>query len=254
MLQNPVTNEIESDEAGNYRIEHLPPGIYTVYLSGINRQAATDNPTTVIAAENVTVHAGETTPLNLRAVVGWRLTVRAFDADTNRPVAGRPGVHIEGPSHPRSAGLGQSTALTEQGEWSFYVVPGHYRVFLTGPMAKGNPELASAEADVPADHAPEPVLLNVGVNGLETSQLWPGHPTPKMTQTRRPPVDGKPHAKPRETLEEGGKRSVATRDTRAIWLPMGSRSAGRGKGWSEAALGCVWVRWVREVSCGTQQV
>ncbi len=155
------TNEINSDEVGRYRIEHLPPGTYTVYLLGIDGQTATDTPTTVIAAENVVVRAGETTPLDLRAVVGRRLTVQAFDADTNRPVGGRPGVHIEGPSQPRSAGLHHSTALTEQGEWWFDVAPGHYRVFLTGPITKNSPELASAEADVPADHAPEPVRLKV---------------------------------------------------------------------------------------------
>jgi beta-lactamase regulating signal transducer with metallopeptidase domain/protocatechuate 3,4-dioxygenase beta subunit len=155
------SNDSPSDAAGRYRIDHLPPGTYTVVLDGIDGATYGAPVTTVLAAENVMVRAGETTPLDLRAVTGRFLRVQAFDKSTGQPIRNRPFVHYEGPGRPPSAGLNYSTALTEAGEWRFEVPPGHSRVFLTGPIGKGTTELASGEVDVPADHDPQPVRLEV---------------------------------------------------------------------------------------------
>ena len=70
-------------------------------------------------------------------------------------------MHCEGPSRPASAGAGGSAALTDRGEWTFDVAPGHYRVYLTRSSILPSPELASAEVDVPADRAPDPVVIKV---------------------------------------------------------------------------------------------
>ncbi len=75
------TSHIPTDAAGHYRLEHLPPGTYTVYLLGIEGSYVTP-PTTVIAEENIVVRAGETTSRDLRAVVGRGLEVRGVETRT----------------------------------------------------------------------------------------------------------------------------------------------------------------------------
>lgn len=148
-----------SDAQGRYAIKHLPPGTYTIYLFGLNDEDPSKEPVRMAAVENVAVRAGETTALDLRAVPGKRLRVRAEDPLTHQP-ARDLAVHFVGPSRPASSGLNMGDAL-HQGEWTLTVAPGHYRVFLSNGYGSNSPEVASAEVDVPADREPDPVLLQV---------------------------------------------------------------------------------------------
>ena len=152
-------NVPDSDAQGRYAIEHLPPGTYTVYFFGLDPEDPSKEPVRMAAVENVAVRAGETTALDLRAVPGKRLRVRAEDPVTHQP-ARDLAVHFVGPSRPASSGLNMGAAL-HQGEWTLTVAPGHYRVFLSSGYGPNSPEVASADVDVPADREPDPVLLQV---------------------------------------------------------------------------------------------
>ena len=193
-----------SDAQGRYQMEHLPAGTYTVYFFGLNHEDSSKEPVTM-AAENVVVRAGETTPLDLRAVPGKRLRVRAIDPDTNLPVRNLP-VHFVGPSRPTSSGLNQGAGLSDQGECTLKVAPGHYWVFVSKDYGSNSPILASAEVDVSADRDPDVVKLDVKMGPRLRGKV-------QDAQGKPIPLDGTAVVTLLETSPVPGRRQAGSRSS-----------------------------------------
>ena len=144
-------DEAKTDADGNYLIQGLRSGEYTIQL-----ERGVDKVLTALAFTKVMLKPNETFSANFSLSAGKRLTGRVLNIDTGEPI---PNCKVKC-SNPARPNVGDSTETGENGEFQFFVPPGRSSLDATEGRRFGND--STREVDVPADGDPEPVILKVG--------------------------------------------------------------------------------------------
>jgi beta-lactamase regulating signal transducer with metallopeptidase domain len=148
-------DEAKTDANGNYLIQGLRGGKYTIQLlQGAEK-------TLTAPAYKALLRPGVTFPADFSLSIGRRLSGRVLDIETGEPIASCK-VTYTGPARP---GAGLSTETNTLGEFVFFVPPGRSHLDATEGRRFGND--STRVVDVSPDSDPEPVVLKVGEQ-LET--------------------------------------------------------------------------------------
>lgn len=153
-------DEAKTDANGNYLIQGLRSGEYTIQLL-----EGADKTLTAPAYAKALLQPGQTFPADFSLSVGKRLSGRVLDIDTGAPIPSCK-VTYTGPARPGADGF--STETNKLGEFEFFVPPGRSSLDATEGRRFGND--STCTVDVPPDGNPEPVVLKVG----EKTESVPG--------------------------------------------------------------------------------